>query len=104
MPLTPRVLVLALLVSACSSSSGKSTTPPIISNCGHLYTARGLSGVIQIGGCAGSLSVEHVVQARVGVGDVFQLASMREIDGTPDMQAPTSDNPAIIQRTATSNR
>jgi hypothetical protein len=123
MALTTSLLVLALLLSTCSSTRGKSTTAtspppairvsgpssttttaPLISNCGHLYTARGLSGVTQIGGCAASLSVEHVVQARVGVGDVFQLASIREIDGTPDVQAPTSDNPAIIQRTAASNR
>ena len=45
-----------------------------------------------------------VSQARVGVGDVFQLASIREVDGTPEMRAPTSDNPDVVERIEISNR
>jgi hypothetical protein len=75
-----------------------------VSNCGYLYTARGLSDVVRIGGCAASLSAEHVAEARIGVGDAFRIASVAQLDGTPEVQAPTSDHPDIVERTETSNR
>jgi hypothetical protein len=75
-----------------------------VSNCGFLYTAHGLSGVVEIGGCGGSLSPQHVTQARISVGDVFQLVSVTELDGTPDVEAPTSDNPDVVKSTEISNR
>lgn len=123
---TTCVLVLAALLSACSSSSGNSATPtsalpkpsalrvarpsstttsaPVVSNCGYLYAVHGLSDVVQIGGCAGSLSSEDATQARVSVGDVFQLVSVTDFDGSPEVQAPTSDNPDIVKRIESSNR
>jgi hypothetical protein len=112
--------ILALVSAACSATSHasspttqaarpagpRSTTvsTAVVSHCGYLYTLQGPNGVLQIGGCAGSLSPKYVTQIRVRVGDDFQLASITEQDGTPDMQAPTSANPDVVKLVHTWNR
>ena len=118
------MVALVVLLAGCTSShdgaastpkptSGSSATvatavplPPssndalATSSCGNLYRLHGLGPVVSVGGCAGSLSVKNVVQVQARVGDTFQMISIREQNGTPDMQAPTSDDPGVVARVA----
>jgi hypothetical protein len=79
-----------------SSNAALST----VSSCGNLYRLYGLGPVVSVGGCAGSLAVKYSVHVQARVGDTFQMISIREQNGTPDMQAPTSDDPGVVARVA----
>jgi hypothetical protein len=69
---------------------------PAISHCGFLYTLRSLSGETRLGGCSGSLLAAKPAALTVRQGMTFNILSVTETNGRPNMRAPTSSNPSVV--------
>src|SRR5439155_22705667 len=69
---------------------------PAISHCGVLYTLRSPSGDTRLGACSGSLLAAKPAALTVRQGMTFNILSVTETNGRPDMRAPTSSNSSVV--------
>lgn len=80
-----------------SPSTGASTT------CAFAYTVHAPGHTLQLGTCGGGLGM-HPATLRIRHGRTFELTSITEQSGEPDFRAPTTNNAAVVIRTAVSGR